>query len=250
MAADSAPDRRSGSSEVAAVTGLKLAPSILTADFARLGEEVASVAPLVDWFHLDVMDGHYVPNITFGPDIVAALREAVETPFHVHLMIEEPAAYIRRFAEAGAQRISFHPEVVKDVSETIHEIVSHGAGAGIAVHPDVALTAAEPYLDDIEVLLMMTVRPGFGGQSFMHEVVPKIKEARALLDGSGSDVDIEVDGGVNLDTVHEAIQAGANILVAGSAIFDGVDAPAAARRLRVRIEESEGDFEGREGMRG
>lgn len=218
---------------------LELAPSILTADFASLGDDARSVEALVDWFHLDVMDGHYVPNITFGPDVVAALRKAVKTPFHVHLMIEDPAAFAPRFAEAGAERISFHPEVVTDVAATIEEIASTGAKVGIAVHPDVELSVVQPHLGALDVLLMMTVRPGFGGQSFMPEVVPKIAEARRMLQDADLDIDIEVDGGIKIDTVAEAVRAGADILVAGSAIFDGVDAPAAAQRLRERLQELE-----------
>jgi ribulose-phosphate 3-epimerase len=215
---------------------LRLSPSILTADFARLGEEVASVAPIVDWFHLDVMDGHYVPNITFGPDVVAAIRKAVETPFHVHLMISEPLKYAERFVEAGARRISFHPEVVDDLDEAIEAIRAAGAEPSLAVHPDIPVERVERHLDRVTGVLMMTVRPGFGGQSFLHEAVPKIAQVKRLVEEGGFDAEIEVDGGVNLHTVDVAVAAGADILVAGSAIFDGKDAPAAARRLRERLD--------------
>jgi ribulose-phosphate 3-epimerase len=215
---------------------LQLSPSILTADFARLGAEIASVAPIVDWFHLDVMDGHYVPNITFGPDIVAAIREEVDTPFHVHLMISEPLKYAERFAQAGARRISFHPEVVDDVDGAIEAIGETGAEPGLAVHPDIPVESVAKQLGKVDVILMMTVRPGFGGQRFLHEAVPKISHVRRLVEEGGFGAEIEVDGGVNLQTVDEAVVAGADILVAGSAIFDGKDAPAAARRLRERLD--------------
>ena len=215
---------------------VQIAPSILTADFGRIAEEVSLVAPLVDWFHLDVMDGHYVDNLTFGPSTVAAIDSAVDTPLHVHLMIEDPAKFARVFAEAGADRISFHPEVTEDPGAVISAITDAGAAAGVAVHPDVGLEWAERLLDRVEVVLMMTVRPGFGGQKFLSEVVPKIADARKVVDQAGSRADIEVDGGVNLATLAEAVGAGADVLVAGSAVFDGRDPVAAATRIREGLD--------------
>jgi ribulose-phosphate 3-epimerase len=218
------------------MTRLQLAPSILTADFGRLGEEIATVSPHVDWFHLDVMDGHYVDNLTFGPSTVEAVRRATDRPLHVHLMIEEPARYVPRFVEAGARRVSFHPEVTDDVAGVIGGIRAAGAGVGIAVHPDVGLEHARAHVGDLDVVLMMTVRPGFGGQKFLDHVLPKIAEAREMVEGAGANADIEVDGGVNLSTVDDAVQAGAEIIVAGSAVFDGVDPAAAAKRMRERLD--------------
>ena len=219
-------------------TRLQLAPSILTADFGRLADEIASVEAIVDWFHLDVMDGHYVENLTFGPSTVEAIARVTDRPLHVHLMITDPDRYARVFADAGATRISFHPEVTNDVAATIGTIAETGAGVDIAVHPDIPLEVVRTHLDDVQVVLMMTVRPGFGGQSFLDDVVPKIREAADMLRVSGktADIDIEVDGGVNLETLDRAVAAGGQILVAGSAIFDGVDAGAAAQKLRDRLD--------------
>ena len=221
------------------MTRLQLSPSILTADFARLGEEVRSVIEFVDWFHLDVMDGHYVPNLTFGASTVEAIRRSCDLPLHVHLMIEDPLQYAEVFAGAGATRISFHPETVEDIGEVIRHIRALGVGPGLAVHPDIDVSVIEPHLGGLDVVLMMTVRPGFGGQAFLPHVVPKIRRAGELLTSAGATADIEVDGGVNLSTVDETVAAGAQILVAGSAVFDGKDAAAAAKRLRQRLDELE-----------
>ncbi|MBW3595628.1 MAG: ribulose-phosphate 3-epimerase [Actinobacteria bacterium] len=216
---------------------LQLSPSILTADFARIGAEVRSVAPYVDWFHLDVMDGHYVDNITFGTSTVEAVNESVDQPLHVHLMIEDPGKYAEGFVKAGADRVSFHPETTADPAEVIERIRSLGAGVGLAVHPDVGLDPVASYLGELDVVLMMTVRPGFGGQAFLEEVVPEIKRAKEMVESGGHRAEIEVDGGVNLTTVDRAVHAGGEILVAGSAVFDGVDPVAAAARMRERLDE-------------
>jgi ribulose-phosphate 3-epimerase len=216
---------------------LRLAPSILTADFGRLADEIGSVEPYVDRYHLDVMDGHYVPNLTFGPATVEAIRRVTDLPLHVHLMITDPGNYARAFVEAGADIISFHPEVVADTGEVIGLIRNLGAGAGIAVHPDVGLEEVEKHLPTLDVVLMMTVRPGFGGQSFLTDVLDKLVEVRGLVDERGLAVDIEVDGGVKLTNLEETVRTGVDIVVAGSAIFDGVDAPAAARGFRERLDE-------------
>ena len=218
---------------------LQLSPSILTADFGRLAEEIACVEEQVDWYHLDVMDGHYVGNLTFGFSTIEAIRAVTTRPLHVHLMISNPDRYAARYIDAGADRISFHPETVGDAGAVIEAIRDAGAGPGIAVHPDESLDALKRHVQHLDVVLMMTVRPGFGGQNFLREVLPKIERASALVDEKGGGADIEVDGGVKLENVDSVVAAGGRIIVSGSGVYDGVDPPAAARRLRRRLDELE-----------
>jgi ribulose-phosphate 3-epimerase len=218
---------------------LQLCPSILTADWSHIGDEIQSVVAYVDGFHLDVMDGHYVENLTFGPTMVEAIRRSCDLPLHVHLMITDPWKYAPRFVEAGADRITFHPEEVDDAAKVIGEIHELGAGAGIAVLPAGTLEAVEQNLSDIDVVLMMTVIPGFGGQGFLQEALPNVARVRRMVQEQDSTADIEIDGGVKLPTLDAAVEAGGNILVSGSGIYDGLDAPAAARRLRHRLDELE-----------
>jgi ribulose-phosphate 3-epimerase len=223
----------------APIRRLQLSPSILTADWARIGDQIQSVAPYVDGFHLDVMDGHYVENLTFGPTMVEAIRRSCDLPLHVHLMITDPLKYAPLFAQAGADRITFHPEEVDDAAKVIAEIHGLGAGAGVAVLPNGPLDAVKHHLGEIDVVLMMTVMPGFGGQGFLREALPNVVRVRQMIQKQGSTADIEIDGGVKLRTVDAAVEAGANIVVSGSGIYDGVDAPAAARSLRHRLDELE-----------
>ncbi len=193
-----------------------IAPSILSADFgsfssaAKLAEESGA-----DWIHCDVMDGHFVPNLTFGPDTIAALRKAVSIPLDVHLMISKPDDYAQRFIDAGADHISVHVEAQHNVSQTIKFIRSSGKRVGVAINPDTPADKVYPFLDSIDELICMTVYPGFGGQSFISSVLDKIKDLRARA----SHLNIVVDGGVNCDTGRECVQAGANVLVAGNALF-------------------------------
>ncbi|WP_250461444.1 ribulose-phosphate 3-epimerase [Microbulbifer litoralis] len=199
----------------------KIAPSILSADFARLGEEVDAVlAAGADWVHFDVMDNHYVPNLTIGPMVCQALRKhGVEAPIDVHLMVEPVDDMIRMFADAGATSITFHPEASRHVDRSLQLIQGLGCRAGLVFNPATGLDAARYVMDRLDMLLLMSVNPGFGGQKFIPATLDKLREARRLIDDSGLDIRLEIDGGVKQDNIAEIAAAGADTFVAGSAIF-------------------------------
>ncbi len=201
---------------------IKIAPSILAADFSRLGEEVKRAERGgADYVHIDVMDGLFVPNITIGPLVIAALRPHTDLPFDVHLMIQRPGRYVREFAEAGANIMTIHLEAEEEPAETLAAIRDHGSRPGLAIKPNTTLEAAKPLLRDLDLLLVMTVEPGFGGQAFMSEVLPKVEEAREFLDEEGLHIELEVDGGIDDVTAGMAARAGARVFVAGTGVYDG-----------------------------
>ncbi|MCA1839497.1 MAG: ribulose-phosphate 3-epimerase [Actinomycetota bacterium] len=197
----------------------KLAPSILSADFARLGDQVAMVEPFADRLHIDVMDGHFVPNLTMGPVIVESLRPATDLQLEVHLMVQDPGGFVDAFIDAGADRLIFHAEVVSDPAGLARRITDNGAKAGVAVNPDTPWRTADGCLGDIDLFLCMTVHPGFGGQPFMEDVLSKVQQVHEAVTERNLDVDIQVDGGVGPRTAPLARSAGANVFVAGHAIF-------------------------------
>src|SRR5690625_2580807 len=212
---------------------IKIAPSILSADFAKLGEEINEVEKAgADYIHVDVMDGHFVPNITIGPLISEAIKPITELPLDVHLMIENPDQYVEAFAQAGASFITVHEEPSVHLHRTIHLIKSLGVKLGVAIKPATPVTMIEPILSDIDLALVMTVNPGFGGQSFIHETVSKIVRLDELRKKHNYTYEIEVDGGVNVDTAKICTDAGADVLVAGSAIFDQEDRQVALQNIR------------------
>lgn len=212
---------------------VKLAPSILSADFSNLIKDVQAVeAAGVEYLHIDVMDGHFVPNITIGPLVVQALREKSKLFFDVHLMIENPDLYIRDFVKAGADLITVHVETTKHLHRTIQNIKEQGVKAAVALNPATPLEQIEYVLDQLDMVLLMTVNPGFGGQKFIHAVLPKIEKLKALRDTHGLNFDIQVDGGVNPEVARLVTKAGANILVAGSAIFNTESIPKAVQAIR------------------
>ena len=212
---------------------IKLAPSLLAADFSKLGEEVSAIEKAgAEYLHLDVMDGHLVPNLSFGTTVLNGLRKHSNMVFDAHLMISEPHKYVESFAKAGADIITIHVECDSNIGETLDQIHALGKKAGLALNPDADLSRAVPYFDKIDMLLLMTVYAGFGGQSYISDVEPKIREARKLL---GPDFDIQVDGGIYLTNVESPISAGANVIVAGSAVFGSEDPAQAVRDFKAKF---------------
>lgn len=212
---------------------IKIAPSLLSADFARLADEVKRVKDGgADWLHVDVMDGHFVPNITIGPLVVDAVNKVTDLPLDVHLMIEKPERYISDFAKAGADVITVHLEACTHLHRVIYQIKETGAKAGVSINPHTPLNGLEYVLQDIDLILIMSVNPGFGGQSFIPNIVPKIAKLKQMMEEGGHRFDIEVDGGINAKTAPEVVRAGANVLVAGSAVFGQKDAAAAIAGIR------------------
>jgi ribulose-phosphate 3-epimerase len=215
-----------------------ISPSILSADFARLGEEVNAVlAAGADWVHFDVMDNHYVPNLTIGPLVCEALRKAgIKAPIDVHLMVSPVDAMVTDFAKAGATNISFHPEATQHVDRTIQHIKDSGCKPGLVFNPATPLNWLDYAIDKIDIILLMSVNPGFGGQKFIPEALLKLAEARRRIDASGRDIKLEIDGGVKIDNAAEISRAGADTFVAGSAIFGSKDYSATIKAMREQIE--------------
>ena len=216
----------------------KIAPSILSADFSRLGDEVRAVAAAgADYIHVDVMDGHFVPNITIGPLVVEAVRKVTDLPLDVHLMISDPDRYVADFAAAGADIIVVHAEASTHLHRTVQLIKSLGKRAGVSLNPATSLHCLDYVLDDLDLVLLMTVNPGFGGQSFIDACIPKIQALRAMLDKRGLETELEVDGGVKPANIARIAHAGADVFVAGSAVFGSADYAATIAELKRRAKE-------------
>jgi ribulose-phosphate 3-epimerase len=219
---------------------VKIAPSILSADFSRLKDEIQAVeAAGADWLHVDVMDGHFVPNITIGPVVVEWVRKVTTIPIDVHLMITDPDTYAPEFIKAGADWVYVHPETCRpNPRATLNKIRERGARPSIAVNPDVPLSKVQDYLTDIDMLLMMTVFPGFGGQAFIPDVLPKIEEARTLIDQRNLSILIEVDGGIKVDNIQRVVSSGGVVIVSGSGIFKTPDYTDTIRQMRKAVGQS------------
>ena len=216
----------------------KIAPSLLSADFSRLGDEVRAVAAAgADYIHVDVMDGHFVPNITIGPLVVEAVRKVTDLPLDVHLMIENPDLYVPEFAKAGADIIVVHAEASHHLHRTVQLIKSLGKKAGVSLNPATSLQCLEYILEELDLVLLMTVNPGFGGQSFIEACLPKIHALRAMLDKRGLEAELEVDGGVKTSNIDRISHAGADVFVAGSAVFGSSDYAATISELKRRAKE-------------
>ncbi len=213
---------------------VRIAPSILSADFAALGEAIAAVERGgADLIHVDVMDGHFVPNITIGPPVVKSLKRIATVPLDVHLMIEEPDRYLEAFAEAGASMLSVHLEVLPHLHRTVHAIQARGLKAGVVINPATPVASLSEIAGDVDYVLVMSVNPGFGGQTFIPRSESKVREVRALLDRAGNAAPVEIDGGIDQHTVGRVVAAGASIIVAGSAIFHAPDPERATRELKA-----------------
>jgi ribulose-phosphate 3-epimerase len=217
-----------------------IAPSILSADFARLGEEVDNVLKAgADWVHFDVMDNHYVPNLTIGPLVCEALRKhGVTAPIDVHLMVEPVDRIVPDFAKAGASMITFHPEASRHVHRTVQLIKSHGCQAGIVLNPATPVDVLDYVLGDIDMVLLMSVNPGFGGQAFIPSALDKLRRVRSMIDASGRDVRLEIDGGVKAENIGEIAAAGADTFVAGSAIFNAPDYADVIARMKAAVDDA------------
>ncbi|MFQ5716399.1 MAG: ribulose-phosphate 3-epimerase [Nitrospinales bacterium] len=212
---------------------VKIAPSILSADFGRLGDEVKAVEKAgADWIHVDVMDGHFVPNLTIGPMVVEAVNRATSLPLDVHLMIEDPDKYIRDFVNAGADIITVHVEACPHLHRTIQNIKDHKIRAGVVANPATALSLLEEIINEVDLILLMSVNPGFGGQKFIPAVLDKIEYLREIIDSCGREIDLQVDGGIKLENAKTVRDAGANVLVAGSAIFNSKNYKKTIEQLR------------------
>jgi ribulose-phosphate 3-epimerase len=224
------------------IPSIKIAPSLLSADFSRLAEEMASLEVAgADWLHVDVMDGHFVPNITIGPPVVESIRKATSLPLDLHLMIEKPENYLSDFAKAGGDIITVQVEACVHLHRIIQFIKDMGIKAGVALNPTTPLSSLEYILDDVDLVLIMTVNPGFGGQQFIESMFEKIVAARKMLDTRGLPVELEVDGGINLENVSEVAKAGPTVIVSGSGILGTVDYSATISKMRQEIERALGE---------
>lgn len=218
---------------------VKIAPSLLAADFAHLADDVERVAPVIDWLHLDVMDGHFVPNLSFGIPVIEALRGVTDVYFDCHIMTTNPDAYLGELAKAGVSLATMHIEAVPDPTRALERTREQGLDFGLVISPGTPFDAVAPYVERCDVILVMSVEPGYGGQSFMPEVLPKIEAAREWVESHGLRADIQVDGGVTTENAQQITSAGATVLVAGTAVFRADDPPAAVEALRRAAETDE-----------